>query len=230
MDLSAVPGFDGKPGAGNAYIAGKFDSGSSPCQQGRLPPPCSAVFFQLAKLNNGDQVILQWEGKRYDFTVNSKCWLPRTAQFDQVVKNTADAVLTLSTAAGTLDPEKHTYSHNLVVRAVQNAATSPITCNGGQTEPLPTQAPTDTAVTIGTVSPLVRGGTATVTATTRPGVGCSLSLSRSGLTLVGLSAPADGGGQVRFSWTVGPDIATGPATLSVSCDQGRSLSREVTIS
>lgn len=102
-----------KPGEhGSAVIAGHFDT----------PTGAPAIFYELEKLENGDEVIVQYEDEReYRFTVVDE----QQFAFDQVpleeIFNSTDRPrLNLITCDGAFDPNSQNYSQRLVVYAVMN--------------------------------------------------------------------------------------------------------------
>ena len=62
-NFSAWPGKGGAPGlGGNAVFAGHVDSGTKACNNGAVPPPCQAVFWDISALRLGDEVQVHVDG------------------------------------------------------------------------------------------------------------------------------------------------------------------------
>jgi len=120
------PQFGGIPGSGNTILAGKVDDGSRECRGGTLPPPCTAVFWDLSKLNSGDEIQIFWDRKAHVYRVGSKCYLDIQAyqEFVKVIEKTESETLTLVTSAGLPPSPPRGYSHRLLMRVskVQGAA------------------------------------------------------------------------------------------------------------
>jgi len=132
----SMPGFGGLPGSGNAVLSGRPDSGTLPCQNGTVPPPCKAVLFDLVKLVPGDEIFVFWEKRQFEYRVASACWLERILSLDDPYRTTDEQALTILTAGGTF--ANGGYSHNLFVRAESTAGSFPPGCPYGSTAPTTT--------------------------------------------------------------------------------------------
>jgi hypothetical protein len=56
-DFSNWPGIGGYPGiGGNPIFSGHVDYGHGYCKNGTVPPPCTAVFWDLDRLSTGDTI------------------------------------------------------------------------------------------------------------------------------------------------------------------------------
>ncbi|HLF76677.1 MAG TPA: class F sortase [Dehalococcoidia bacterium] len=121
-DFSEWPGLGGAPGkGGNAVFAGHVDSGSKPCQNGSVPPPCQAVLWDLNGLKVGDEIEVRVGGQNYKYRVTSNQPVPAaTGPWDQIVAATSDETLTIITCAGSFNRETRSYSDRQVVVAVRS--------------------------------------------------------------------------------------------------------------
>jgi hypothetical protein len=117
-DFSAWPGKGGAPGVGNAVLAGHVDSGSKPCKNGTVPPPCQAVLWDLNNLRVGDEIQLVVSGKTYTYAVKSN--QPVSAAngpWDQIVSSTQTPSITIITCGGDFNRETREYTNRQVVVA-----------------------------------------------------------------------------------------------------------------
>lgn len=120
-DFSNWQGLGGAPGRGpgnNAVFSGHVDSGSKACKNGTVPPPCTAVFWELRNIKIGDEieVYLGTNVYRYRVTANQH-FLTDSAPWNQIVSATAQETLTLITCAGSFSSGE--YNSRTVVTAVR---------------------------------------------------------------------------------------------------------------
>ena len=118
-DFSAWPGKGGAPGAGgNAVFAGHVDSGTEPCKNGTVPPPCEAVLWDLSNLKVGDEIQVRVGGQTYSYNlVSNQPVDAESGPWDQIVTATAKESITIITCAGNFNRETRTYSDRQVVVA-----------------------------------------------------------------------------------------------------------------
>jgi len=118
-DFSELPGLGGAPGApGNAVFSGEVDSGRLPCTNGRVPPPCRAVFWDLRQLVKGDEIVVVVGGRTLLYTVDSNRLVDAsTGPWDQIVAATSEQSITLITCAGNFDSGSRQYDMRQVVSA-----------------------------------------------------------------------------------------------------------------
>jgi hypothetical protein len=101
-DFTAWPGLGGAPGkGGNAVFAGHVDSGKKACKNGTVPPPCTAVLWDLRKVAPGDEIQIQFAGVTYKYqvigadTVNAS-----TADWAAIYATSKDPMITIITCGG----------------------------------------------------------------------------------------------------------------------------------
>ncbi|HLF72575.1 MAG TPA: class F sortase [Dehalococcoidia bacterium] len=101
-DFTAWPGLGGAPGkGGNAIFSGHVDSGRSACKNGSVPPPCTAVLWDLKQIVPGDQIEVQISGVSYKYTVTAaESVNAKTAAWEQIYATTKETTLTIITCAG----------------------------------------------------------------------------------------------------------------------------------
>jgi LPXTG-site transpeptidase (sortase) family protein len=120
-DFSAWPGLGGAPGkGGNTVISGHVDSGTKACKNGTVPPPCTAVFWELRNLRIGDEIEMQIAGTTYKYRVQSN--EPVSAKDDrwgQIVSSTQQESLTIITCGGQFNPATREYDLRTVVTAMR---------------------------------------------------------------------------------------------------------------
>ncbi len=112
-DFARAGWFTGSPApgaTGPAVIAGHVDSRQGP-----------AVFFRLAELEPGDEVLVdRADGTTVRFTVTSVDRYPKDEfPTEQVYGPTPRAELRLITCGGEFDPDERSYRDNVVVSAVR---------------------------------------------------------------------------------------------------------------
>jgi sortase (surface protein transpeptidase) len=117
-DFSAWPGKGGRPGAGNPVFAGHVDSGHQPCDYGTVPPPCTAVLWDLNNLALGDEIQIVVDGTLYKYSVTSNEPVHASSgPWDQIVSSTAQPTLTIITCGGDFNRETGEYDRRQVVKA-----------------------------------------------------------------------------------------------------------------
>jgi Sortase domain len=120
-DFSGFENYGGAPGlGGNAIFAGHVDSGSKPCDNGTVPPPCEAVLWDLNNLNVGDTIEIQADGKTYTYEVKTNQPVSASLNdgtWDQIVSSTEEETLTIITCGGDFNRETHEYNNRQVVTA-----------------------------------------------------------------------------------------------------------------
>jgi hypothetical protein len=121
------PNYGGAPGEGNLVITGSVDSGTEPCKQGTVPPPCHAVFWDLNRLTVGDSIEVFLTGKRAEYNVALVCTVPvLTADWDSIFAETDRAILTLVTSTGQF--VNGAYVDRLIVIAEEQPRSAPASC------------------------------------------------------------------------------------------------------
>jgi LPXTG-site transpeptidase (sortase) family protein len=120
-DFSAWPGKGGAPGkGGNAVFAGHVDSGTKPCKDGTVPPPCQAVFWDISQLKIGDEVEVQISGETTKYRITSNQPISATeGPWDQIVASTAEQTITLITCGGDFNRETREYNNRQVVTGIK---------------------------------------------------------------------------------------------------------------
>jgi hypothetical protein len=117
-DFSAWPGKGGKPGAGNAVFAGHVDSGSKPCKNGTVPPPCQAVLWDLNNLRVGDEIQVVVGGQTLTYVVKSNQPVSASSgPWDTIVSATQTPSITIITCGGDFNRETREYTNRQVVVA-----------------------------------------------------------------------------------------------------------------
>jgi hypothetical protein len=117
-DFSAWPGKGGAPGAGNTVLAGHVDSGSKPCKNGTVPPPCQAVLWDLHNLKVGDEIQVVVSGKTTTYVVKSN--QPVSAAngpWNDIVSSTQTPSLTIITCGGDFNRVTREYTDRQVLVA-----------------------------------------------------------------------------------------------------------------
>jgi LPXTG-site transpeptidase (sortase) family protein len=118
-DFSAGQGLGGAPGrGGNTVLSGHVDSGSKPCNNGTVPPPCQAVFWDVRNLKVGDEIEIHLTGQVYKYTVTANESVHAVSgPWDQIVAATEKETLTLITCGGQFVAGE--YTHRTVVTATR---------------------------------------------------------------------------------------------------------------
>jgi hypothetical protein len=116
-NFSNWPGYGGAPGKGNAVFAGHVDSGFAPCKYGTVPPPCTAVLWDLSKISIGDVIEIRLGGTTYRYSVVSSRSVPEASDWGPIVAATAKPTVTVITCGGDFNAATHSYDHRQVVKA-----------------------------------------------------------------------------------------------------------------
>jgi len=120
-DFSGFPNLGGGPGlGGNSVLAGHVDSGTKACKNGTVPPPCTAVLWDLNGLKVGDEIELQVSGKSFKYKVSSNQPVSASLNdgtWDRIVSSTAKESLTIITCGGDFNRETREYTNRQVVTA-----------------------------------------------------------------------------------------------------------------
>jgi len=121
-DFSAVSGFGGFPGGGgNAVFSGHVDYGEGPCKNGTVPPPCTAVFWDIDKLEAGDIIEVHVKGAVISYRVTGSQDIKPDDQekWDAVWASTPAESITLVTCGGDFNRTTHEYTSRHVVAGVR---------------------------------------------------------------------------------------------------------------
>ncbi len=122
-DFSDFSNYGGAPGlGGNAVFAGHVDSGSRPCNNGTVPPPCEAVLWNLNLLQVGDSIEIHANGDVFMYEVTSNQPVPASladGTWDQIVSSTEQETLTVITCGGNFNRETREYTNRQVVTATR---------------------------------------------------------------------------------------------------------------
>jgi LPXTG-site transpeptidase (sortase) family protein len=120
-DFSEFDHYGGAPGlGGNVVLAGHVDSGSKPCKNGTIPPPCEAVLWDLNLLELGDVIEIHANGDIFKYEVTSNEPVSASLNdgtWDQIVSSTEGETLTIITCGGDFNRETREYSNRQVVTA-----------------------------------------------------------------------------------------------------------------
>jgi hypothetical protein len=117
-DFSAWEGKGGAPGAGNAIFAGHVDSGSKPCKNGTVPPPCQAVLWDLNNLKVGDEIQVVVSGKTYTYAVVANQPVnAASGPWGDIVSSTQTPSITIITCGGDFNRQTREYSNRQVLVA-----------------------------------------------------------------------------------------------------------------
>jgi LPXTG-site transpeptidase (sortase) family protein len=117
-DFHAFPGNGGYPGTGGRIVmSGHVDYGGGPCKNGTVPPPCTAVFWDLTDLKAGDEIELRLPDgvHRYRVTGSENIGPADQAKWDKVWKATEQETIALVTCGGDFNRQTREYSSRHVV-------------------------------------------------------------------------------------------------------------------
>ncbi len=127
-DFSNFGNYGGAPGlGGNAVFAGHVDSGSRPCNNGTVPPPCQAVLWDLNLLAVGDRIEIHANGDVFTYEVTSNQPVSATLSdgtWDRIVSSTEEETLTIITCGGDFNRETREYTDRQVVTATRLVETA----------------------------------------------------------------------------------------------------------
>jgi LPXTG-site transpeptidase (sortase) family protein len=117
-DFSAFEGLGGGPGlGGNAVFAGHVDSGHKACKNGRVPPPCTAVLWDISEVKPGDVVEIHVSGTVHKYAVKSNTPVSAKSDFSPIVASTATESITVITCGGDFNRATGEYDDRQVVTA-----------------------------------------------------------------------------------------------------------------
>jgi LPXTG-site transpeptidase (sortase) family protein len=118
-DFAGFDGFGGYPGSGGTIVlSGHVDYGGGYCHNGTVPPPCTAVFWDLSQLKEGDVIELHLTNGVHRYRVTSSDNLGATDQekWDGVWTASKDGErIALITCGGDFNRETHEYDKRHVV-------------------------------------------------------------------------------------------------------------------
>lgn len=127
-DFSDFEHYGGAPGlGGNSIFAGHVDSGSKPCNNGTVPPPCEAVLWDLNLLEPGDIIEIHANGDIYKYEVRTNQPISASLNdgtWDQIVSSTEEEMLTIITCGGDFNRETREYNNRQVVTATRVTTTA----------------------------------------------------------------------------------------------------------
>jgi len=118
-DFAGFEGLGGYPGSGGTLVlSGHVDYGGGYCDNGTEPPPCTAVFWDLTQLDEGDVIELHLENGIHRYRVTSSDNIGATEQekWDSVWRSAEEGErIALITCGGDFNRETHEYDSRHVV-------------------------------------------------------------------------------------------------------------------
>lgn len=118
-DFAGFDGYGGYPGSGGTVVlSGHVDYGGGYCDNGTEPPPCTAVFWDLSQLKEGDVIELRLTNGIHRYRVTGSDNLGATDQekWDGVWTSSQDGEhIALITCGGDFNRETHEYDKRHVV-------------------------------------------------------------------------------------------------------------------
>ena len=118
-DFAGFDGLGGYPGSGGTIVlSGHVDYGGGYCDNGREPPPCTAVFWDLTQLEAGDVVELHLTSGIHSYRVSNSDNIGATQQemWDDVwTAAESGERIALITCGGDFNRETHEYESRHVV-------------------------------------------------------------------------------------------------------------------
>ena len=118
-DFAGFEGLGGYPGSGGTLVlSGHVDYGGGYCDNGTEPPPCTAVFWDLSQLDDGDVIELHVANSVHRYRVAGSDNIGATEQekWDNVWKSSPDGErIALVTCGGDFNRETHEYDSRHVV-------------------------------------------------------------------------------------------------------------------
>jgi LPXTG-site transpeptidase (sortase) family protein len=118
-DFAGFDGFGGYPGSGGTIVlSGHVDYGGGYCDNGTEPPPCTAVFWDLTQLKEGDVIELHLTNGVHRYRVTGSDNLGATDQekWDGVWTSSTDGEsIALITCGGDFNRQTHEYDSRHVV-------------------------------------------------------------------------------------------------------------------
>jgi LPXTG-site transpeptidase (sortase) family protein len=119
-DFANFPGLGGYPGSGGRLVlSGHVDYGGGYCDNGTEPPPCTAVFWDLTRLEDGDVVEIRVAGTvhRYRVTGSDNLGAADQEKWDDVWQASETESIALITCGGDFNRETQEYDSRHVVYA-----------------------------------------------------------------------------------------------------------------
>jgi hypothetical protein len=118
-DFRGFPGLGGFPGSGGTIVmSGHVDYGGGYCDNGTEPPPCTAVFWDLTQLDDGDVIELHLPNGVHRYRINGSENLGAEDQEKWDAVWQAPAIgerIALITCGGDFNRETHEYDKRHVV-------------------------------------------------------------------------------------------------------------------
>jgi hypothetical protein len=118
-DFAGFDGLGGYPGSGGTLVlSGHVDYGGGYCDNGTEPPPCTAVFWDLTQLDEGDFIELHVANgvHRYRVTGSDNIGATEQEKWDSVWTSSPDGErIALITCGGDFNRETHEYDSRHVV-------------------------------------------------------------------------------------------------------------------
>jgi LPXTG-site transpeptidase (sortase) family protein len=119
-DFKNFQGLGGYPGSGGRIVlSGHVDYGGGPCKNGTVPPPCTAVFWDLSDLKEGDMIEIRLSNGTHRYRVTGSENIGPTDQekWNQVWNSTPQETIALITCGGDFNRQTHEYNSRHVVYA-----------------------------------------------------------------------------------------------------------------
>jgi hypothetical protein len=120
-DFSSFENLGGAPGlGGNTIFAGHVDSGSKACKNGTVPPPCTAVLWDLNDIKIGEVIEVEVSGQVFQYKVTSNQPVSASLNdgtWDRIVTSTAKESITIITCGGDFNRQTREYTNRQVVTA-----------------------------------------------------------------------------------------------------------------
>jgi LPXTG-site transpeptidase (sortase) family protein len=117
-DFKNHPGLGGYPGSnGRIVMSGHVDYGRGPCKNGTVPPPCTAVFWDLTDLKQGDEIEIHVGNAVHSYRVTGAENIGPNdqAKWDQVWQATPNETIALITCGGDFNRQTREYDSRHVV-------------------------------------------------------------------------------------------------------------------
>jgi LPXTG-site transpeptidase (sortase) family protein len=117
-DFAAHVGLGGYPGSGGRIVvSGHVDYGGGPCKNGSVPPPCTAVFWDLSDLKEGDVIEIRTASgsHKYRVTSSENIGPQDQAKWDGVWGRTGNETIALITCGGDFNRQTREYDSRHVV-------------------------------------------------------------------------------------------------------------------
>jgi hypothetical protein len=117
-DFTSWPGIGGYPGiGGNPIFSGHVDYGHGYCKNGTVPPPCTAVFWDLDQLATGDTIEVHLKGATFTYRVTGSLDMGANDgdTWNRVIKSSAKETITLVTCGGDFNKATGEYDKRHIV-------------------------------------------------------------------------------------------------------------------